>query len=171
MNLRLSHFQYGKWFTRISIMVKRFEESRMNGRRFHLFYAEAVEKIQFWCDDSIMTPLSCIHRKLTVTSQDSHDFLKAFYRDWNLINSFAIKKKEIILEKPILSETKKRLEILSWGIQHDQRHNFGQAFCLNQRNLSKTEKKGGLYDRPGLSKPHIDVCKLLKLESYMNHLS
>ena len=80
------------------------------------------------------------------------------------------KKNGNILENPILSEAKKRLEILSWGIQHDQRHNFGQAFCLNQRNLSKTEKKGGLYDRPGLSKPHIAVCKLLILESYMNHL-
>ena len=73
-----------------------------------------------------------------------------------ILSIHSLQKNRIILENPILSEAKKTSEILSWGIQHDQRHNFGQAFCLNQKNLSKTEKKG-VHDRPGLFKPHIDV--------------
>ena len=35
-------------------MVKRFEENHMNRRGLHLSYANAVEKIQFSCNDSIM---------------------------------------------------------------------------------------------------------------------
>ena len=169
MYLRWSHFQYGKWFARISIMVKRFEESPMNRKGFHLSYANAVEKIQFWCNNSIMMHFALnkmqffkIHMTFSKrftkidtfvmhSQKGNGDSPRFTWLSQNVLPRMKsyqfIRYKKIELSWKIqfcLRQKKKKIEILSWEIQHNQRHNFGQAFCLNQKNLSKTERKGGL---------------------------